>query len=86
MPSAALPLPCGRARVADSATLPPKGKMVVAKIPANPDKGKFPLKDKDTAMAASFTFLRSKGAFPEDNDSDDDDMVFGDDTNMDDFE
>ena len=36
--------------------------------------------------AAAFAFLRSKGAFPEDNDSDDDDMVFGDDTNMDDFE
>ena len=27
---------------------------------ANPDAGKFPLKDKDTAMASAFAFLRSK--------------------------
>ena len=38
-------------------------------------------------MAAAFAFLRSKGAFPEDNDDDDDDdMIFGDDTNLDDYE
>ena len=36
-------------------------------------------------MAAAFTFLRSKGAFPEDNDDDSDDMVFGDDDNLDDY-
>ena len=31
------------------------------------------------AMAAAFAYLRSKGAFPEDNDDDSDDMIFGDD-------
>merc|ERR1719197_886678 len=50
------------------------GKVLVAAIKADPDKGKFPLKDKDSSMAAAFAFLRSKGAFPEDNDSDDDDL------------
>ena len=37
------------------------------------------------AMAAAFNFLRSKGAFPEDDGDDDDEMVFGDDDNLDDF-
>ena len=31
------------------------------------------------AMAAAFAFLRSKDAFPEDKDSDDDECAFGDD-------
>ena len=61
------------------------GKLVVAKAMKDADKGKFPLKDKDSAMAAAFAFLRSKGAFPEDNDSDSDDMIFGDDDNLDDY-
>ena len=30
-------------------------------------------------MAAAFGFLRSKGAFPEDDGDDSDDMIFGDD-------
>ena len=51
------------------------GKVVCAVAKSNPEKGKFALKDKDTAMAAAFAFLRSKGAFPEDNDDDSDDMV-----------
>ena len=54
-------------------------------IAADADKGKFPLKDKDSAMAASFAFLRSKGAFPEDDGDDSDDMIFGDDDNLDDY-
>merc|ERR1719152_691171 len=62
-----------------------KGKIVVAVAKADPDKGKFPLKDKDAAMAASFTYLRSKGAFPEDNDEDSDEMIFGDDDTLDDY-
>ena len=43
-------------------------------------------KDKDLAMAAAFTFLREKGAFPEDDGDDSDDMIFGDDDNLDDYE
>ena len=62
-----------------------KGKVVVAVAKSDPEKGKFALKDKDAAMAAAFAFLRSKGAFPEDNDDDSDDMVFGDDDNLDDY-
>ena len=59
----------------------------MAKIPGNPDKGKFPLKDKDAAMAAAFDYLRKHGAFPEDDgDDDDDEMIFGDDDNLDDYE
>ena len=47
---------------------------------ADPEKGKFPIKDKDLAMAAAFAFLRTKGAFPDEKDDDDDDDVcFGDD-------
>jgi len=41
--------------------------------------GKFAIKDKDTAMAAAFAFLRAKGAFPEDDGDDDDEPVYGDD-------
>ena len=55
-----------------------KGKVVVAVAKSDPEKGKFALKDKDAAMAAAFAFLRSKGAFPEDNDDDSDEMIFGD--------
>jgi len=69
---------------AEKAKSPMGGKIVVAKIPKDADKGKFPLKDKDSSMAAAFAFLRSKGAFPEDND-DSDDMVFGDDDCLDDY-
>jgi len=64
---------------------PNGGKVVVAKVAGNADKGKFPLKDKDTAMAAAFSFLRSKGAFPEDDGDDSDDMVFGDDCDINDY-
>merc|ERR1719331_2975683 len=63
-----------------------KGKVVVAVAKSNPEAGKFALKDKDAAMAAAFGFLRSKGAFPEDDGDDSDDMVFGDDDNLDDYE
>ena len=45
----------------------------------------FALKDKDAAMAAAFAFLRTKGAFPEDDGDDSDEMVFGDDDNLDDY-
>ena len=61
------------------------GKVVCAVAKSNPEKGKFALKDKDSAMAAAFAYLRSKGAFPEDNDDDSDEMIFGDDDNLDDY-
>ena len=65
---------------AAKADSPHGGMTVEAVVAADPDAGKFPLKDKDAAMAAAFAFLREKGAFPEDNsDDDDDEMVFGDD-------
>jgi hypothetical protein len=54
-------------------------------VVSDPEKGKFALKDKDAAMAAAFNFLRSKGAFPEDDGEDSDEMVFGDDDNLDDY-
>ena len=47
---------------------------------ANPDKGKFSIKEKDVALDKAFEYLRSKGAFPEDDgDDDSDDYCFGDD-------
>ena len=61
------------------------GKIVCAVVKSDPEKGKFALKDKDAAMAAAFTFLRGKGAFPEDNDDESDEMIFGDDDNLDDY-
>ena len=68
-----------------AATSPKGGHIVVAAIPGDADKGKFPLKDKDSAMAAAFDYLRKHDAFPEDNDDDSDEMVFGDDDNLDDY-
>ena len=68
-----------------AATSPKGGHIVVAAIPGDADKGKFPLKDKDASMAAAFDYLRKHDAFPEDND-DSDEMVFGDDDNLDDYE
>jgi len=62
------------------------GKLVSAVVKSDPEKGKFALKDKDSAMAAAFAFLRSKDAFPEGKDDDSDEMVFGDDDNLDDYE
>ena len=62
------------------------GKIVCAVAKSNPETGKFALKDKDLAMAAAFSYLRSVGAFPEEGDDDSDDMIFGDDDNLDDYE
>ena len=62
------------------------GNIVCAVVKSDPEKGKFALKDKDAAMAAAFAYLRSKGAFPEDDGDDSDDMIFGDDDNLDDYE
>merc|ERR1719263_430525 len=67
----------GKAKPAES---PNKGFVIEAVVLSDKEKGKFALKDKDAAMAAAFTYLREKGAFPEDTgDSDDDEVCFGDD-------
>lgn len=39
---------------------PEGGLVACAVVKADPDAGKFPLKDKDSAMASAFAFLRSK--------------------------
>jgi len=43
------------------------------------NKNIFPLKIREPMILEANNFLRKKGLFPEDKDSDDDDMVFGDD-------
>merc|ERR1712084_207684 len=56
-----------------------KGKDVSSGVvKANADKGIFPLKIREPMILEANNFLRKKGLFPED-DSDDDEMVFGDD-------
>ena len=67
-----------------AAESPDGGLVASAVVKANADAGKFPLKDKDSAMAAAFDYLRKHDAFPEDKDSSDE-MVFGDDDNLDDY-
>ena len=64
---------------------PKGGQFATAVVLSDPSKGKFAIKDKDTAMAAAFNFLRGVGAFPEDDGDDSDDMIFGDDDNLDDY-
>ena len=68
-----------------AADSPDGGLTVEGVVKADPENGKYAIKDKDLAMAAAFAFLRSKGAFPEDNGDDSDDMIFGDDDNLDDY-
>merc|ERR1712087_904865 len=48
------------------------------KVLTNSDKNIFPLKIREPMILEANNFLRKKGLFP-DNDSDDDEMVFGDD-------
>merc|ERR1712150_197862 len=48
-------------------------------IKTDGNKGIFPLKIRESLILEANNFLRSKGLFPEDNDSDDDEYVFGDD-------
>ena len=74
-------------RPPEPADSPDGGLTVQAVIKSDPEAGKFALKDKDTAMAAAFTYLREKGCFPEDDDDDDDEPCYGDDAfdNIDDL-
>jgi alanyl-tRNA synthetase len=51
----------------------------VGVIPTDGDKNIFPLKIRESLILEANNFLRSKGLFPEDKDSDDDEFVFGDD-------
>ena len=60
---------------AEPANSPDGGLTVQAVIKGDADNGRFPLKDKDLAMAAAFAFLRSKGAFPDDDGGDDSDEM-----------
>merc|ERR1712063_152009 len=48
-------------------------------VKADGNKGIFPLKIREPMILEANNFLRKKGLFPEDKDSDDDEMVFGDD-------
>merc|ERR1740116_370599 len=50
----------------------------IGRVKTNADKGVFPLKIREPMILEANNFLRKKGLFPED-DSDDDEMVFGDD-------
>eukprot|EP01084_Bolivina_argentea_P100010 179671_1 len=43
------------------------------------DKGRFPIKMKDLAIPAAIAYLKEKGVFPDKDDDDESDMVFGDD-------
>jgi len=70
-----------------AAAISPKGgNIATAIVKSDPSGGKFAIKDKDIAMAAAFAHLRAHGAFPEDDGDDSDDMVFGDDDNLDDYD
>jgi len=51
-----------------------KGVFLRGEVKANPDANRFPLKDRDTAISASFAFLRAKGLVMDD---DDDDIDYG---------
>merc|ERR1712093_635815 len=56
------------------------GKAVsIGKVKANSDKGVFPLKIREPMIVEANNFLRKRGLFPEDDGSDDDEYVFGDD-------
>jgi len=48
-------------------------------IPANSDKGIFPLKIRESLILEANNYLRARNLFPQDNGDDDDDVVYGDD-------
>jgi len=51
----------------------------VGTIPTNSEKNIFPLKIRESLILEANNFLRSKGLFPDNDDDDSDEMVFGDD-------
>lgn len=48
-------------------------------VHANREKELFPIKMRDPAISHAYTFLKKKGLFPDGDDEDDDEYVFGDD-------
>jgi len=48
-------------------------------VPTDGDNNIFPMKIRDSMILEANNFLRKKGLFPEDKDSDDDEFIFGDD-------
>ncbi len=52
-------------------------------VKGNKDKGIFPLKIRDEALSCSIGYLRSKGAFPEQDSDSEDEVAFGDDYDFD---
>jgi len=56
-----------------------KGKLYIGKVDANADKGIFPLKIKEPMITEAIAYLKGKGLFPDGGDSEDEEMVFGDD-------
>jgi len=48
-------------------------------IAQNMENNVFPIKLRDFAISEGYAYLRKKGLFPEDNEDDDDEFVFGDD-------
>jgi hypothetical protein len=56
-----------------------KDKLFIGKVDANADKGVFPLKIKEPMITEAIAYLKGKGLFPDGGDSDDDEIVFGDD-------
>jgi len=56
-----------------------EGKLCIGKVDANADKGVFPLKIKEPMITEAIAYLKGKGLFPDGGDSDDDELVFGDD-------
>jgi len=67
-------------------SLQPGGKVTVkgkelssGSIPTDADRGVFPLKIREGLILEANNFLRSKGLFPDGDDDEDDEMVFGDD-------
>jgi len=51
----------------------------VGTVPANQQKGVFPLKLKEPCISAAITYLKGKGLFPDKDDDSDDEFIFGDD-------
>merc|ERR1719327_2654016 len=56
-----------------------KDKLFIGKVDANADKGVFPLKIKEPMITEAIAYLKGKGLFPDGGNSDDDEIVFGDD-------
>lgn len=52
--------------------------LATGSVPADTEKGRFPIKMKDEGIALSISFLKGKGLFPDKDDDSDDEFVFGD--------